>query len=261
MATHSSVLAWRIPGSGDPGGLLSVGSHGVRHDWSDLAVAPEHPLKQTENSRSSHCQQASHKEDAAVSSNFWCFDCYSDQFFKLKMSQEREFRARSEGPWGAVRVLCVLAVVTSELSCKRRQPSLVQSALQGRMKAWLCRGKSFRATPGDALLSGLHSQRKIDGLTTDCLVKVILSWGAQKKWALVEAGRSGERWSYQLSWLRRPGGEEIFINLVILQDRKRQAWSKFDLEKPVHQVEKRAFFGPEKQELSLLSTIWSHQIT
>ena len=32
MATHSSVLAWKIPGMGEPGGLLSVGSHRVRHD-------------------------------------------------------------------------------------------------------------------------------------------------------------------------------------------------------------------------------------
>ena len=32
MATHSSVLAWRIPGTGDPGGLPSVGSHRVGHD-------------------------------------------------------------------------------------------------------------------------------------------------------------------------------------------------------------------------------------
>ena len=32
MATHSSVLAWRIPGSGEPGGLLSMGSHRVGHD-------------------------------------------------------------------------------------------------------------------------------------------------------------------------------------------------------------------------------------
>ena len=37
MATHSSVLAWRIPGMGEPGGLPSMGSHRVRHDWSDLA--------------------------------------------------------------------------------------------------------------------------------------------------------------------------------------------------------------------------------
>ena len=39
MAAHSSVLAWRIPGMGEPGGLLSIGSHRVGHDWSDLAAA------------------------------------------------------------------------------------------------------------------------------------------------------------------------------------------------------------------------------
>ena len=39
MATHSSVLAWKIPGMGEPGGLLSLGSHRVRHDWSDAAAA------------------------------------------------------------------------------------------------------------------------------------------------------------------------------------------------------------------------------
>ena len=39
MATHSSVLAWRILGTGEPGGLPSMGSHRVRHDWSNLAAA------------------------------------------------------------------------------------------------------------------------------------------------------------------------------------------------------------------------------
>ena len=38
MATHSSALAWRIPGTGEPGGLPSIGSHSIGHDWSDLAV-------------------------------------------------------------------------------------------------------------------------------------------------------------------------------------------------------------------------------
>ena len=37
MATHSSVLAWRIPGTGEPGGLPPVGSHRVEHDWSDTS--------------------------------------------------------------------------------------------------------------------------------------------------------------------------------------------------------------------------------
>ena len=39
MAAHCSVLAWRIPGMGEPGGLPSMGSHRVGHDWSNLAAA------------------------------------------------------------------------------------------------------------------------------------------------------------------------------------------------------------------------------
>ena len=41
MATHSSVLAWRIPRMGEPGGLPSLGSHRVGHDWSDLVAAAD----------------------------------------------------------------------------------------------------------------------------------------------------------------------------------------------------------------------------
>ena len=39
MATHCSILTWRIPGTGEPGGLPSMGSHRIRQDWSDLAAA------------------------------------------------------------------------------------------------------------------------------------------------------------------------------------------------------------------------------
>ena len=39
LFTHSSVLAWGIPGTGEPGGLPSMGSHRAGHDWSDLAAA------------------------------------------------------------------------------------------------------------------------------------------------------------------------------------------------------------------------------
>ena len=39
MATHSNILAWRIPGTGEPGGLPFMGSYTVGHDWSDLAAA------------------------------------------------------------------------------------------------------------------------------------------------------------------------------------------------------------------------------
>ena len=40
MATHSSILAWRIPGTEESSGLLSMGSHRVGHDWGDLAACP-----------------------------------------------------------------------------------------------------------------------------------------------------------------------------------------------------------------------------
>ena len=43
MATHSSVLAWRIPGAAEPGGLQSMGLHRVGHDWSNLAAAAAAP--------------------------------------------------------------------------------------------------------------------------------------------------------------------------------------------------------------------------
>ena len=39
MATHSSTLAWKIPGTEEPSGLASMGSNRVRHNWSDLAAA------------------------------------------------------------------------------------------------------------------------------------------------------------------------------------------------------------------------------
>ena len=47
METHSSVLAWRIPGTAEPGGLPSMGSHSVGHDWSDLAAAAAVRLQHT----------------------------------------------------------------------------------------------------------------------------------------------------------------------------------------------------------------------
>ena len=45
MATQSSVLAWGIPGTGEPGGLASMGSHRVGHDWIDLAAAAFSDIK------------------------------------------------------------------------------------------------------------------------------------------------------------------------------------------------------------------------
>ena len=68
MATHSSVLAWRIPGTGEPGGLLSMRSRRVGHDCRDLAAAAEEkrtrgrPWKDTGRSWKGTCLQAKEHE-------------------------------------------------------------------------------------------------------------------------------------------------------------------------------------------------------
>ena len=54
-ATHSSVLALRIPGTGEPGGLLSMGLHRVGHDWSDLVVVVKNLFKLLYTFFFSHC--------------------------------------------------------------------------------------------------------------------------------------------------------------------------------------------------------------
>ena len=51
MATHFSVLAWRIPETGELGGLPSMGSHRVRHDWSDLVAAAAATMKKKQEVR------------------------------------------------------------------------------------------------------------------------------------------------------------------------------------------------------------------
>ena len=61
MATHSSNLAWRIPGMEELGGLPSMGSHRVRHDWSDLAAAAQESVERNEED----------KRDCSCG-KFWC---------------------------------------------------------------------------------------------------------------------------------------------------------------------------------------------
>ena len=68
MATHSSVLARRIPGMGEPGGLPSMGSHKVRHDWSDLAAAVEQACRKEKNARQLHL--ALHRESLVLETGY-----------------------------------------------------------------------------------------------------------------------------------------------------------------------------------------------
>ena len=78
MATHSSVLAWRIPGTGEPGGLPSMRLHRVGHNWSDLAAAKEEEpeIKLPTSIASSKKQDSSRKNIYFCSIDYTkSFDC------------------------------------------------------------------------------------------------------------------------------------------------------------------------------------------
>ena len=71
MAAHSSVLAWRTRGTEEPGGLPSMGSHRVGHDWSDLAAAAAHASKVMLKIRQARLQQYVNRELPDVQAGFW----------------------------------------------------------------------------------------------------------------------------------------------------------------------------------------------
>ena len=74
MATHSSVLAWRIPGMGEPGGLLSMGSDRVGHDWSDSASAVD--IKHFFNVTVGHLNNFFGETSIQILSPFLKIDCW-----------------------------------------------------------------------------------------------------------------------------------------------------------------------------------------
>ena len=74
MATHSSVLTWRIPGMGKPGGLLSMGSHRVGQNWSDLVAA-----------RCTILDVFPREIDVYSCSSYYYFTLLNTKLFNLKM--------------------------------------------------------------------------------------------------------------------------------------------------------------------------------
>ena len=84
MATHSSVLAWRIPGTGEPGGLSSLGSHRVGHDWSELAAAAatNHNMRQGK-----HCKK---------------FEVWNQITLKVSLSSSSTLKKNRTRNWGDI---------------------------------------------------------------------------------------------------------------------------------------------------------------
>ena len=97
MATHSNILAWRIPGTEQPGGLPSVGSHRVRHDWSDTAAAAAaaaHTSKVMLNILQAKLQQYMNRELPDVQAGFRKGRGTRDQVANIRwiMEKAREFQ-------------------------------------------------------------------------------------------------------------------------------------------------------------------------
>ena len=95
MATHSSVLAWRVPGTGEPGGLPSMGSHRVGHDWSDSSSSRSSSSLKTRGERMYLTVILIHCHDITSATNTMVFFstvnlCFgfssSDSYFVLKFN-------------------------------------------------------------------------------------------------------------------------------------------------------------------------------
>ena len=95
MATHSSVLAWRIPGMGEPGGLPSMGSHRLGHDWSDLAAAAARLVLQGASDKDEDKEQAirlGHVKQ--VKSNRWQTKFWNVKSWKEILQERQEWVVR-----------------------------------------------------------------------------------------------------------------------------------------------------------------------
>ena len=89
MATHSSVLAWRIPGTGEPGGLPSMGSHRVGHNWSNLAAAVD-STRYLLNQHPCWMSWASHHINFCGLETVSCCSFYSQHFWTVMLEKTLE---------------------------------------------------------------------------------------------------------------------------------------------------------------------------
>ena len=98
MATPSSVLAWRIPGTGEPCGLSSVGSHRVRHDWNDLAAVAS-SIKSQLRSLAAYHLTLSHTPS---SSSSWCLCSGESNCYLPFPAQHQGFHSLCPSDWNAL---------------------------------------------------------------------------------------------------------------------------------------------------------------
>ena len=134
MATHSSVLAWRIPGMGEPGGLPSLGSHRVGHNWSDLAVAQIFLVAQT--IKNLQCRRP--RFNLGVGKILWRREWQSTPFSTGESHGQRNLAGYS--PWG-----CEESATSEQLTLLLQQNIFSLFLMFYLVPMWRRRGNGERA--------------------------------------------------------------------------------------------------------------------
>ena len=135
MATHSSVLAWRIPGMGEPGRFPSMASHRVGHNWSDLAVAQIFLVAQT--IKNLQCRRP--RFDLWVGKILWRREWQSTQFSTGESHGQRNLAGYS--PWG-----CEESATSEQLTLLLLQQNIFSLFLMFYLVSmWRRRGNGERA--------------------------------------------------------------------------------------------------------------------
>ena len=99
MATHSSVLAWRIPGMVEPGGLPSMGSHRVGHNWSNLAAAAAVPLKSYKMHLiilAKYCLPGKLNKDSVSTVFYWGLITYASTRYAAKFQTQEKKKKKAD---------------------------------------------------------------------------------------------------------------------------------------------------------------------
>jgi len=118
MATHSSVLAWRIPGTGEPGGLPSVGLHRVGHDWSDLAA-----VNWTQCLYWNHVPQPKHSSRICGSLSFLCQDMWLPWGAQNAQGDQLPAHRTRTGCWNQTEIKMTWVVAIIRMSNRSVSPS------------------------------------------------------------------------------------------------------------------------------------------
>ena len=130
MAIHSSVLAWRIPGTGEPGGLPSMGSHRVGHDWHDLAAAKgwKPAFKMNRTLRGGQVLALGKRLPLLALSRAHTATCWTSHTSPLPLRVHLETHAAFPADW--LLTLDRLFFVFDAVICKRNSDFLAQNSLQ-----------------------------------------------------------------------------------------------------------------------------------